>query len=217
MGGGAFGVDAAAQLYFGKSAREVNLAEAAMLAGLFKAPTRFAPRINLPAARARTKVVLNNLVEAGFMTEGQVFMARRNPAVVIHRRDKGGPGYYLDDAFNEMKKLVGTPVFRHMPDRTFVVRTAIDRRLQRASEDAVESMIRQFGRDYHAKHAAVVLADLDGAVGAMVRGRDYNGVEAMTRRKGEITGLSCIAIGRTMGCSLPLGCVASGMAKSAKL
>jgi penicillin-binding protein 1A len=174
MGGGTFGVDAAAQFYFGKSAREVNLAEAAMLAGLFKAPTKFAPHINLAAARTRANVVLDNLVEAGFMTEGQVFMARRNPAVAIHRRDKGAPGYYLDYAFDEMKKLVDTPVFRHISDRAFVVRTAIDLGLQRASEDAVESMIRQFGRHYHAKQAAVVLADLDGAVRAMVGGLDYS-------------------------------------------
>jgi penicillin-binding protein 1A len=174
MGGGAFGVDAAAQFYFGKSAREVNLAEAAMLAGLFKAPTKFAPHINLPAARARANVVLDNLVEAGFMTQGQVFGARRNPAVAIRHRDKGAPGYYLDYSFNELRKLVDTPAFRHVPDRTFVVRTAIDLRLQRASENAVESMIRQLGRDYHAKQAAVVLADLDGAVRAMVGGLDYN-------------------------------------------
>jgi penicillin-binding protein 1A len=174
MGGGAFGVDAAAQFYFGKSAREVNLAEAAMLAGLFKAPTRFAPHINLPAARARANVVLDNLVEAGFMTEGQVFGARRNPAVAIDRRDEGAPGYYLDYAFEEMKKLVDTPTFRSIPDRAFVVRTALDLGLQRTAEDAVENMIRQFGRDYHAKQAAVVVADLDGAVRAMVGGIDYN-------------------------------------------
>ncbi len=108
MGGGAFGVDAAANFYFGKSAREVNLSEAAMLAGLFKAPTKFAPHINLPAARGRANVVLDNLVEAGFMTEGQVFGARRNPARAIDRRDEGAPGYYLDWAFDEMKKLVDT-------------------------------------------------------------------------------------------------------------
>ena len=174
MGGGAFGVDAAAQFYFGKSAREVNLAEAAMLAGLFKAPTRFAPHINLPAARARANVVLDNLVEAGFMTEGQVFGARRNPAVAIDRRDEGAPGYYLDYAFDEMKKLVETPAFRNIPDRAFVVRTALDLGLQRTAEDTVENMIRQFGRDYHAKQAAAVVADLDGAVRAMVGGLEYN-------------------------------------------
>jgi penicillin-binding protein 1A len=173
MGGGAFGVDAASNFYFGKSAREVNLAEAAMLAGLFKAPTKFAPHINLPAARGRANVVLDNLVEAGFMTEGQVFGARRNPARAIDRRDEGAPGYYLDWAFDEMKKLVDT-FPRSITDRAFVVRTALDPGLQRNAEDAVENQIRQFGRDYHAKQAAAVLADLDGAVRAMVGGVDYN-------------------------------------------
>jgi penicillin-binding protein 1A len=173
MGGGAFGVDAAANFYFGKSAREVNLAEAAMLAGLFKAPTKFAPHINLPAARGRANVVLDNLVEAGFMTEGQVFGARRNPARAIDRRDEGAPGYYLDWAFDEMKKLVDT-FPRTITDRAFVVRTALDPGLQRNAEDAVENQIRPFGRDYHAKQAAAVLADLDGAVRAMVGGVDYN-------------------------------------------
>src|SRR6516164_1549659 len=173
MGGGAFGVDAAANFYFGKSAREVNLAEGAMLAGLFKAPTKFAPHINLPAARGRANVVLDNLVEAGFMTEGQVFGARRNPARAIDRRDEAAPGYYLDWAFDEMKKLVET-FPRSITDRAFVVRTALDPGMQRNTEDAIENQIRQFGRDYHAKQAAAVLSDLDGAVRAMVGGVDYN-------------------------------------------
>lgn len=99
MGGGTFGVDGAAHFYFNKSARDVNLAESAMLAGLFKAPTKYAPHINLPAARARANVVLDNLVDAGFMTEGQVFGARRNPANAVDRRDENSPNYYLDWAF----------------------------------------------------------------------------------------------------------------------
>ena len=70
LGGGTFGVDAAAQYYFNKSARDVNLAEAAMLAGLFKAPSKFAPHINLPAARARANVVLDNLVECRIHDRG---------------------------------------------------------------------------------------------------------------------------------------------------
>ncbi|MBO0751758.1 MAG: PBP1A family penicillin-binding protein, partial [Bradyrhizobiaceae bacterium] len=174
MGGGAFGVDAAAQFYFGKSARDVNLAEAAMLAGLFKAPTKFAPHINLPAARARANVVLDNLVDAGFMSEGQVFGARRNPAVAVDRRDESAPGYYLDYAFDEMRRLVEKPEFKNIADRAFVVRTGIDLGLQRTAEETVENMIRQFGRDYHAKQAAVVVADLDGSIRAMVGGLDYN-------------------------------------------
>ena len=80
MGGGTFGIQAASEFYFGKSVRDVTLPEAAMLAGLFKAPSKYAPHINLPAARARAGDVLSNLVDAGYMTEGQVYPARRNPA-----------------------------------------------------------------------------------------------------------------------------------------
>jgi penicillin-binding protein 1A len=172
LGGGAFGVDAAAQFYFNKSARDVNLAESAMLAGLFKAPAKFAPHINLPAARARANVVLDNLVESGFMTEGQVFGARRNPATALDRRDDRSPNYFLDYAFDEMKKLVAT-FPKSMNERVFLVRTSIDSGLQRVAENTVESMLRQFGRDYHASQAAMVIADLDGSVRAMVGGRDY--------------------------------------------
>jgi penicillin-binding protein 1A len=172
MGGGTFGVDAAAQYYFGKSARDVNLAEAAMLAGLFKAPTKFSPTVNLPAARARANVVLDNLVDAGFMTEGQVFGARRNPATPIDRRDNGAPNYYLDYAFDEMRKLVDK-LPPSVTERAFVVRTALDPGLQHEAEIAVENSLREYGRDYHAKQAAVVVADLDGGVRAMVGGRDY--------------------------------------------
>jgi penicillin-binding protein 1A len=155
MGGGTFGVDAAAQYYFGKSARDVNLAEAAMLAGLFKAPTKFAPHINLPAARARANVVLDNLVDAGFMTDGQVFGARRNPAMPVDRRDDGAPNYYLDYAFDEMRKLVDT-LPKKVTERAFVVRLALDSGLQRKAEEAVENSLRQYGRDYHVKQAATM-------------------------------------------------------------
>src|SRR6202162_3820799 len=172
LGGGTFGVDAAAHFYFNKSARDVNLAEAAMLAGLFKAPTRFASHINLPAARSRPNVVLDNLIEAGFMTEGQVFGARRNPATAVDRRDENSPNYYLDWAFDEMRRLVDT-FPKSYNERVFVVRTAIDMNVQRAAEEAIENQLRQFGRDYHATQAATVVADLDGGVRAMVGGRDY--------------------------------------------
>ncbi len=172
MGGGTFGVDGAAHFYFNKSARDVNLAESAMLAGLFKAPTRYAPHINLPAARARANVVLDNLVDASFMTEGQVFGARRNPANAVDRRDENSPNYYLDYAFEEMRKLVLT-FPKSYTERVFVVRTAIDMNVQKVAEETVESQLRQFGRDYHATQAAAVLADLDGGVRAMVGGRDY--------------------------------------------
>ncbi|HET9617130.1 MAG TPA: penicillin-binding protein 1A [Pseudolabrys sp.] len=172
MGGGAFGVDAAAQYYFNKSARDVDLSEAAMLAGLFKAPTKFSPNVNLPAARARANVVLDNLVDTGFMTEGQVFGARRHPATPVDRRDDHAPNYYLDYAFDEMKKLVET-FPKSMTERVFVVRTALDTNLQKAADAAVENQLRQFGEEYNAHQADAVLMDVDGSVRAMVGGRDY--------------------------------------------
>ncbi|HEY0439330.1 MAG TPA: PBP1A family penicillin-binding protein, partial [Xanthobacteraceae bacterium] len=172
MGGGTFGVDAASQYYFGKSARDVNLSESAMLAGLFKAPTKFAPHVNLPAARARANVVLDNLIEAGFMTEGQVFGARRNPASSVDRRDERSPNYYLDWAFDELKKLVET-LPKSVTERVFTVRLGLDTNIQREAENAVENALRQYSREYHAKQAAAVLMDIDGTVRAMVGGRDY--------------------------------------------
>ena len=172
LGGGAFGVDAAAQYYFGKSVRDVNLPEAAMLAGLFKAPSKFSPLANLPAARARANVVLDNLVDNGFMTEGQVYGARRNPATPVDRREEDTPNYYLDWAFDEMRKLVDT-LPKSVTDRFFVVRTALDLNVQRHAEHVIASALREYGHDYGASQSAAVVADLDGAVRAMVGGRDY--------------------------------------------
>jgi penicillin-binding protein 1A len=106
------------------------------------------------------------------MTEGQVFGARRNPATAVDRRDERVANYYLDYAFDEMKKLVAT-FPKSVQDRVFVVRLGLDVNLQREAENTVESMIRQYGNDYHAKQAAAVLMDTDGAVRAMVGGRDY--------------------------------------------
>jgi len=172
LGGGAFGVDGAAQYYFGKSVRDVTLPEAAMLAGLFKAPSKFSPLVNLPAARARANVVLDNLVDAGFMTEGQVYGARRNPATPIDRKQENSPNYYLDWAFDEMRKLADT-FPKSINESFFVVRTALDPNLQHFAEREIEADLRQYGHDYGASQSAVVIADLDGAVRAMVGGRDY--------------------------------------------
>ncbi len=172
LGGGAFGVDAAAQYYFGKSARDVNLAEAAMMAGLFKAPTRYAPHINLPAARARANTVLDNLIEAGMMTEGQVFGARRNPAMAIDRRDERQPSFYLDYAYDEIKKLV-EKLPKSVTERVFIVRTGLDVNLQRQAENAIEETLRDYGRQYGTRQAATTVMDNDGTVRAIVGGRDY--------------------------------------------
>ncbi|MCB1517681.1 MAG: penicillin-binding protein [Hyphomicrobiaceae bacterium] len=169
MGGGNFGVAAASEYYFGKSVRDIDMAEAAMLAGLFKAPTKYAPHIDLAAARGRANVVLNRMVDAGFYTEGQVTAARRHPAVPVDHTDElESPNYFLDWAFEETKKLVaGTN------DIGFVVRTTIDPQLQDYAEQAVTSVIRESGRTFNVEQAALVATDLDGAVRAMVGGVDY--------------------------------------------
>ena len=168
MGGGTFGVEAASEFYFGKSVKDINLAEAAMLAGLFKAPSRFAPHINLPAARARANEVLTNMVQAGFMTEGQVIGARRHPADVIeHDNDTNSPDYFLDWAFQEVKD------FRDYDDRVLVVRTTIDMGIQKTADDAVANTLQQFGKSYRVSQGAAVVVSPDGAVRAMVGGRDY--------------------------------------------
>ncbi|MYZ47900.1 transglycosylase domain-containing protein, partial [Propylenella binzhouense] len=167
MGGGTFGVTAAAQFYFGKEVQDLDLAESAMIAGLFKAPTKFAPHINLPAARARANDVLTNLVDAGYMAEGQVVSARRNPATPVERAQVASPDYFLDWAFEEAKRLAPGP------DKVLVARTSIDMRMQRAAEAAVESSLRERGDALRVKQAALVAMDVDGAVRAMVGGRDY--------------------------------------------
>jgi penicillin-binding protein 1A len=171
MGGGTFGVQAASDFYFGKSVRDLSLAEAAMLAGLFKAPTKYAPHINLPAARARANDVLSNMVDARFMTEGQVYAARRNPATPVDRKRDVSPDWYLDFAYNEIRELAEANKFGN--DRVLTVRTGLDTNIQRKAEVAVEDAIRQYGRQYHATQGAAVIAEPLGLVRAIVGGRDY--------------------------------------------
>jgi penicillin-binding protein 1A len=167
MGGGTFGIAAAADFYFGKPVQELDLAESAILAGLFKAPSRFAPHINLPAARARANEVLSNMVQAGYMTEGQVILARRNPARVVERAKSRSPDYFLDWAFERTKRMVDGN------ERVLVVRTSLDPRLQEAAEAAVESSLRESGSSFNVRQAALVAMEPDGTVRAMVGGRDY--------------------------------------------
>ncbi len=169
MGGGTFGA-AAAQFYFGKNLTDVTLAESAILAGLFKAPAKYAPHVNLPAARARANTVLSNLVQSGLMTEGQVIGARRNPATVIDRADVKAPDYFLDWAFDEVQRLAAEGKFK---DHTVVVRTTIDTGLQQAAEQAMEMELREYGEGYRVKQGAMVMIENGGGVRAMVGGRDY--------------------------------------------
>jgi penicillin-binding protein 1A len=107
------------------------------------------------------------MVEAGFMTEGEVYAARQNPARIVDRSEIYAPNYFLDWAFQEAQRLAG--------DKDFVltVRTTVDLDLQKAAEAAIASSLQQYGETYGAEQAAMVAVELDGAVRAMVGGRDY--------------------------------------------
>jgi len=168
MGGGTFGVEAASQFYFGKSVRDINLAEGALLAGLYKAPTKFAPHANPAESRARANQVLTNMVDAGFMTEGQVHGARLNPAKVIDNTDFYTPNYFLDWAFDEVQRLMDKK-----NEYNLVARTTVDISLQKAAEQSVENTLSQHSKASDVGQAALVSMDTDGAVRALVGGRDY--------------------------------------------
>ncbi len=171
MGGGNYGVTAASEFYFGKRVQDINLAEAAMLAGMFKAPGNYAPHVDLAAARGRANLVLTNLVASGFLTEGQVTAARRHPAAAIDRtNDIKSPNYFLDWAFEEAKTIIETA---NAPGNNFVVRTTIDTTLQSYAEEAITSVIREQGEQYRVEQGAMVVTDTQGAIRAMVGGTDY--------------------------------------------
>ncbi|MBN8532669.1 MAG: PBP1A family penicillin-binding protein [Rhizobiales bacterium] len=171
LGNGVFGVQSAAEHYFGKNVRDISLAEAAMIAGLFKAPSRFSPMVNLPAARARASDVLSNMVEAKFLTQGQVAAALRNPATPVERNTDTVADYALDYGFEEIKQLALAGKLGN--ERTLVVRTPIDRALQRHAERVTNSILQEFGPGYGVNQSATVVLDLDGGLKAMVGGRDY--------------------------------------------
>lgn len=168
MGGGAFGVEAASQFYFGKSVKDIDLAESALLAGLFKAPTKYAPHVDIAASRARTNEVLSNLVEAGFYTAGQVHNARLFPATTIEHNDPDSPDWFLDWAFEEVQRIA-----RGKGEYILTARTTVDLKLQRAAEEALVSTIKREGRYSRARAGALVSMERDGAVRAIVGGTDY--------------------------------------------
>ncbi len=149
LGGGAFGVEAASQFYFGKSVRDINLAEAAMIAGLFKAPSKFAPHVNITASRARTNDVLTNLVEAGYMSAGQVHAARLHPAKVIDTRATHSPDWFLDWAFEEAQRLgEGRGYY------VLTARTTVDLGMQQAPRTPCKTALgysRSRKRGYHGR------------------------------------------------------------------
>jgi penicillin-binding protein 1A len=168
LGGGSYGVEAAARFYYGKSIRDVNLAEAVMLAGMFKAPTRYAPHVDMAASRARANEVLTNMVQAGYLTEGQVYGARVNPAKIVERSDFYSPDWFLDWAFEEVKRKM-----HGRREHILLARTTADIPLQKMAEQSLQQTISQTGRARNFDQGALVAMETDGAVRALVGGADY--------------------------------------------
>lgn len=167
FGGGAYGVEAASQTYFGKSARDLNLSEAALLAALPKAPTRLAPTDDFQAALRRSHLVLRSLVAEHWITDEQAANAILHPPQLVSEPEgEGDFGYVLDLAAIEAKQLNTANV----PD--LVVHLTIDSRLQAEATQAVREAVVK-GTPLGATQAALVALGPSGDVQAMVGGADH--------------------------------------------
>jgi len=171
LGSGAYGVDGAAHVYFGTSARELSLSQAAMLATLTRAPSVFSPRRDLLRAQQRASLVLDSMVDDGVITQSQADEARAHPAVISDRASTDARNYYLDAAADEaMKRATVNGV---APSADMVVHTTLEPKVQEAARLAALRTIEKYGKKDRVSEAAVVMMKLDGAVSAMIGGVDY--------------------------------------------
>ncbi|MCX5567793.1 PBP1A family penicillin-binding protein [Kaistia nematophila] len=167
LGAGTYGVDAASRRYFGKSARDISLKEAAMLAGLLKAPSRYAPTSDPVAANSRANVVLGAMREAGFITAAQQKEAA-SITVKAQPEGEGGAGRYVADWVADLvPEVVGAL------DQDVIVETTIDPHLEESAGKALTEALDKSGKSFGVSQGALVAIDGTGAVRAMVGGRDY--------------------------------------------
>src|SRR5215470_968168 len=167
FGAGAYGVDAAAQRYFGKSAKQVRVAEAAMLAGLVKSPSRLAPSRNPNGAEKRAQAVIAAMAEQGLITEQVAKTALMQPARAVKPVGTGTVNYVADWIMDVLDDLVGRV------EEDIVIVTSIDPALQAAAEKALVDELTQKGGKLDVQQGAVVAMTPDGAVRALVGGRNY--------------------------------------------
>src|SRR5580698_10165994 len=167
LGSAAYGVDAAAQVYFGVSARDLTLPQAAMLATLTRAPSVFSPRRDLLAAQQRASLVLDAMVQTNAITQAQAADARAHPATVIDRTTMDARNYFLDMAADQAKALA--PGSNH----DLIVHTTLEPKAQEGARQAVARVIGRYGKHDRAHEAAVVMMKPDGAVTALLGGVDY--------------------------------------------
>ena len=168
FGAGAFGVGAAAHRYFGKKAVDLDVSEAAMLAGLIRAPSHLSPSRNPKAAARRMDLVLEAMVETGVLDKTKATAARSHPPeLAMPPEAEPDDNYFLDTAEVEVKRLVGNPLL------DLTVTTTFDPRLQDAAEQVVKSWLSGEGAQRQVGQAALIAMAPDGAVLAMVGGRSY--------------------------------------------
>lgn len=169
LGGGAYGVDAAARRYFGKTAGSLNLAESAMLAGLIKAPSRFAPTRKLKRAQARADVVLRRMVEQGVIDTARAEAAAASPATLVSDRKAGsGDGYFIDWVAAESR------LYASALQPRLTVQTTFDRSLQRHAEAAADIVFERHAAKTGATQHALIAMTPDGRIKAMLGGRRYD-------------------------------------------
>src|SRR3954470_9826358 len=167
FGSGAYGVEAAAQRYFGKSAKNVTVAEAAMLAGLVKSPSRLAPNRNPEGAEKRAQTVLTAMADAKFITEAQAQASIGHPSYNVKPVGAGTINYVADWIGEVLDDLVG------QIDQSITVETTIDPKLQSVAEAAIIDELAAKSVKFNVSQGALVAMTPDGAVRAMVGGRNY--------------------------------------------
>ncbi|KGM88063.1 penicillin-binding protein, 1A family [Roseovarius mucosus DSM 17069] len=176
LGGGAYGAEAAAQRYFGKSAANLNPAEGAMIAGLLTAPSTLAPTANLERSRNRASVVVGLMRRQGYLSDQEAALALANPAELSEAAERQAGGYFADWVMAS-----GPEFFTRDTTEDVIIRTTLDQRIQRAAEDALTYIFDEKVREGSKAQAAIVVMSADGAVRAMVGGRKTKVVGAFNR------------------------------------
>ena len=171
LGGGTYGVEAASQFYFGKSVRDIDLSESAVLAGLFKAPTQYAPHANPEASKARSNVVLYRMLDAGFINQGELLQAHRSPATIVKQDITSSPNWFLDWAYQDTLDVMQSHGL--MGNYVVEVKTTINTKLQDASQLILNDVVDTQGPDRNFSQASSITMSPDGAVRAIIGGRDY--------------------------------------------
>ena len=176
LGAGARGFEAAAQRYFDKSAADVNAAEAAMLAGLLKAPSYFAPTSNLERAQDRASVILGLMHEQGYLDDAELADAKAHPAALSKAAAARAGGYFADWVMES-----GPGFLTSETTEDVTITTTFDQRVQRAAERALKRIFDEKVAPGSKAQAAVVIMSPDGAVRAMIGGRDNTAVGTFNR------------------------------------